>query len=869
MGQPWLRCGAISGTAGIALDRSGYIYVADRHNHRVQKFDADGNFILAWGSKGGEDGQFQEPRDVATSVFNGQETIYVTDGGGHRIQLFNPDGAHMATWGRRSTKTAPAPGTYWEPTGIIVDASQSVYVADKQNGRIQKMSSGAEDVKVWGARGTDKGQFKLPAGLAIGNDGSLYIADQENHRVQKIKNEGDCLVRLFAPGATGEPEASEATVFERCVEVVGDEGIFERPAEVAVDREGRVLVADIEERRILQFDQDGTYRKAWGGWEGWEQETENPPVLADIVADRNRMSLFQASQPISTFLMLADIAVDRDNRVFATDIGASILPGMGLIDPVRIFTPDGTLVASWSYAPADPDAPQQPVGIAFDGAGDIYLADAARHAIQQYDEHGTLLHSWGAEGSGPGQFKNPWNISIDPHDHIYVVDQGNVRLQKFDRNGTWLASWGRQGNARGAFQNIWGVAADATGRVYASDTIANSIQSFRPMTYTAPIATITFVSSAYLTETGTLELYGMGQDSDETPAVVAYRWMSDRQGELGTTPTLTISASELVTGTHVISLTVRDEEGEWSPPVETRVDVAPAGVVPWVMLLYLAGDYHDEQALQTAFEEVLGQLQASLSNEAVRIAVQLDGPGDGDSRRLLLSPGHPPVVQMEERESIGEQAMDSPESLADFIRWGQQQFPAYNSRYYLAIANHGQGVRGIAWDATSDRADDGQENDSAYLTIKELRQALEAPGVMPIAVLHLDACSMNLLEVAYELRQRVGILIASQYLAWDFFAYNDYAQEMQAETSPMQLADRIVARYADRVLQDPQRPYTLAALDLRYAAAAQRTVANWPQRSWLCWKTAKSTGTPWMCSGRTVRNLTPTWMAGMTMRMRM
>jgi hypothetical protein len=188
--------------------------------------------------------------------------------------------------------------------------------------------------------------------------------------------------------------------------------------------------------------------------------------------------------------------------------------------------------------------------------------------------------------------------------------------------------------------------------------------------------------------------------------------------------------------------------------------------------------------------------------------VQIDGPAVGDTHRLLIWPGTASTPARIEDQPFDEQAMDDPSVLADFIHWGQNSFSA--AHYYLAIANHGQGIQGIAWDTTTDLSG------NAYLTIKELGQALSAPGIAPIDVLHLDACSMNLLEVAYEVRQRVQVLIASQYLAWDFFAYDDYQSVMDGSASPRDVARAITERYAGQA-GGQHDPYTMAALDLERA----------------------------------------------------
>ena len=73
-------------TPGVDVDSSGYVYVVDKEAANVQKFDSNGNFITKWGSEGGGDGQFSEPEDIAVDPSTG--IVYVTDTGNSRVQLF-------------------------------------------------------------------------------------------------------------------------------------------------------------------------------------------------------------------------------------------------------------------------------------------------------------------------------------------------------------------------------------------------------------------------------------------------------------------------------------------------------------------------------------------------------------------------------------------------------------------------------------------------------------------------------------------------------------------------------------------------------------------------------------------------------------
>src|SRR5262249_38849046 len=132
--------------------------------------------------------------------------------------------------------------------------------------------------------------------------------------------------------------------------------------------------------------------------------------------------------------------------------------------------------------------------------------------------------------------------------------------------------------------------------------------------------------------------------------------------------------------------------------------------------------------------------------------------------------------------------MGDPQSLIDFVTWAQARSRTHH--YYLAIADHADGINGISWDAhVPVPSQDGWDavHGTDYLTNSELRQALLAisdGGASPIDVLHLDACLMGLLEVAYEVRDTTHYLVTSENLAWSAFAYDRYQATIDAQTTP-------------------------------------------------------------------------------------
>ena len=115
--------GQLKFPAMIAADRYSNLYVADQHNHRIQKFDPDGNFILMWGKQGTGPGEFNFPYGVA---LDSKGNVYVSDMNNNRIQKFSSEGAFLAETGNYGTGN----GQMKYPYGIAVDEKDIIYVID-------------------------------------------------------------------------------------------------------------------------------------------------------------------------------------------------------------------------------------------------------------------------------------------------------------------------------------------------------------------------------------------------------------------------------------------------------------------------------------------------------------------------------------------------------------------------------------------------------------------------------------------------------------------------------------------------------------------------------------------------------------------
>lgn len=183
-GSPGSGDGEFDGPGALAMDAAGNLYITDIGNHRIQKFDGDGNFITRWGEEGTGDGQFSSPHDVYVDAGG---NVFVADSFNDRVQKFTSSGVFLTKWGGRGS----GEGEFVVPSAIAVDGAGYVYVVDAAD-RIQKFTNEGTFVDQWGEQGDGPGQLEIDlySDIEITADSLLYVADTGNQRIQLFTTEG-------------------------------------------------------------------------------------------------------------------------------------------------------------------------------------------------------------------------------------------------------------------------------------------------------------------------------------------------------------------------------------------------------------------------------------------------------------------------------------------------------------------------------------------------------------------------------------------------------------------------------------------------------------------------------------------------------
>ncbi len=239
---------------GIAIDASGNVYVADTFNKTIRKITLAGavTTFAGSGTQGYADGigtaaKFYSPSGVAV---DGSGNVYVADTNNHRIRKITTSGVVTTLAGSGTAGYADGTGTsaqFFQPLGVAVDGSGNVYVADYGNHRIRKITSSGVVNTLAGsgvagyADGTGTvAQFNWPSGVEVDGSGNVYVADYTNHRIRKITPSG-VVSTLAGSGTAGFADG------------IGIAAKFYWPSDVAVDGSGNVYVADSGNHRIRKI----------------------------------------------------------------------------------------------------------------------------------------------------------------------------------------------------------------------------------------------------------------------------------------------------------------------------------------------------------------------------------------------------------------------------------------------------------------------------------------------------------------------------------------------------------------------------------------------------------------------------------------
>ena len=546
---------------GVATDNVGNVYVADSGNNTIRKITPEGIVSTLAGkaeSCGSADGigaeaRFCNPQGIATDSFG---NVYVADSGNDTIRKITQEGLVSTLAGTaKSQGSADGIGPdarFANPQGIATDRAGNVYVADRLNNAIRKITPAGSVSTLAGTAGTfgsadgigAEARFNDPRGVATDSLGNVYVADTENGTIRKITPAG--LVSTLA-GTANTPGSADG---------IGAEARFHDPQSVATDNAGNVYVTDFSNSTIRKITPAGVV-STLAGTAGSRASTDGIGTEARFAAPTGiatdtfgNIYVTEAFWDWSAFLPYKNVdtvrKIDQAGRV-STLAGAASLWGIedGIGSAARLWGPGGIaadsvgnayVVDTWNnrirkasaaglvsllagsgaignadgdgatasfgicYDRSTPSHPFQKtcsgIGLATDDAGNVYLTDYHYHTVRKITPAGivsTLAGLAGYPGSADGvgtqaRFRSPTGVAVDRQGSAYVADGSNHTIRKISAEGvvsTLAGAAGSSGSADGIgaaarFNAPSGVAIDSFGNVFVADRGNHTIRKISP-----------------------------------------------------------------------------------------------------------------------------------------------------------------------------------------------------------------------------------------------------------------------------------------------------------------------------------------------------------------------------------------------------
>jgi sugar lactone lactonase YvrE len=476
----------------LTLDGSGNIYVADSGNDTIRKINVDNIVSTIAGTpqvSGTVDGpggtaQFNYPAGITT---DGTGNLYVSDFGNHTIRTISSSLNVTTIFGAAGQSgTTNAVGTaarFNYPAGLTSITGSNFYVADSRNDEIREITLSGSTSTLAGSPETTgtvdglpatTGQFNDPTGVAVlttgSNAGKVYIADTANDAIRLVGTSGSLGTIAGMPGISGTANGAAKTAAQ-----------FNLPSGLAIISDGNLYIADTGNNTIRKLTSSGTSVTI--------TTVAGTPGMSGTVDGMNGAALFNAP---------SGIALDGSGNLWVADTGNDVIREI-------TFTSTNakvTTVAGIDGTPGDVDAAalaaqfNSPMGLAFDHAGNLYIADSKNAAIRMLSSGtggtvSTIISGPTNQSGNAALFSRPEGIAVDTSTNIYVTDSGESTITKITPLLVVTTIGGSDGvlenvngtSAQSRFYKPVGIAVDSStfANIYVADAGNNRIANGKPI----------------------------------------------------------------------------------------------------------------------------------------------------------------------------------------------------------------------------------------------------------------------------------------------------------------------------------------------------------------------------------------------------
>jgi sugar lactone lactonase YvrE len=566
---------ALALPAGLALDKSGNLFIADNWHQTIRKMDTNGNINTVAGKTGfnGYTGD-NIPATTAELTFpsgvavDATGNLFIADTGNNRIRKVNTSGtittfAGTGTAGYSGDGSSATTAKVNSPAGVSVDANGNVFVADTGNQSIRKITNNIIfTVAGNGVAGlSGNGGFATNANLSSPNavisdkSGNLFIADSANNVIRAVAtnglitsmagrslNDGDLAVNatLNVPWGVVQDNAGNTFVSEtgnhrirkidtngvittfagNGIPAFGGDGgqatnaSLKYPMGLALDSSGDLFIADEGNYRVRMVNTNGTITTVAGNGTGYNHGDGAAATNAGFYP-------FGLAMDLTGNLYIADMPHDRIRKVDTNGIITTVAG-----NNTFSYSGDGSLATNTGIGDS--------AGVAIDGLGNLYFASSSFYRICKVDTNGfiTTVAGNGTRGdSGDGglatnaQFEYPYCVSVDTRGDLFISDSISARVREVTASGfiSTVAGNGIQGNP---IDNVSGNGSslsfprgtwpDLAGNLFISDFGANRIRKVTFLQF-GPTLSLTNVTTA---NAGSYQAVVTGANGSVTSSVV-------------------------------------------------------------------------------------------------------------------------------------------------------------------------------------------------------------------------------------------------------------------------------------------------------------------------------------------------------------
>ncbi len=486
-----------SSPAGISLDSSGNLFIADYGNNVIRKIDAVTNVVTTFvGSllttAGSLDGTgnaatFNRPMGMDIDTNN---NLYVFDSGGYIVRKITPGGvvttiAGQAGMSGSTNGNALTTAKFSAGRGLAVDPTgKNIYLCDTPNQLIRKIDIAAGIVSTFagtGGFGSADGtgsaaSFTNPSSLSVGTDGNIYVSDTSNETIRKITPSGVVTTIAGTPGDQGGTTA------------INGAAQFLKQGGITKDSSGNVYVVDTFSHLIRKINSEGKMTVLAGA---------GSPGQADGLGSA------------ASFRYPQGITINSAGNLYLSDT---------FNHTIRQITPGG-LVTTFAgtpgvNGPVTTSLFNYPQGIAVDSSDNIYVADTLNAAIRKITSGQTVttLAGQGYSGyvDGPvssAAFSYLKSLTIDPNNNLYAIDINNNVIRKITNllaiapNVDTLVRLIQGSIPSTSLPTGVALSSDLNGNVYVVDAVNSLIQKVTP---NGVVTTIAGTSGIAALSTGSL-----------------------------------------------------------------------------------------------------------------------------------------------------------------------------------------------------------------------------------------------------------------------------------------------------------------------------------------------------------------------------